>query len=81
MSRIRETIRHGDYHNVREVEIESTWAGMVKLLMGSPYHGGADADSMANNPYVTAAFVDLMATGRASFGWADYEILWPRRER
>jgi hypothetical protein len=38
--KVRETIHHGDYYNVREQEIEPTWNGFVDLLMASPYGEG-----------------------------------------
>lgn len=70
--RVREAIWHGDYRNIRYANISATWQGWVSFLQSSPYtmaRNGAD-----ENPYVAMAFANLLTTGRASHGWADFTI-------
>ena len=72
---VRETIHHGDYHNVREMKIPPTWDGFVSLMTSSPYAGGSTAENLARNGYAARTFADLINKGRASRGWADYQVV------
>lgn len=74
---VRETIRHGDYCNVRTCEMPATWDGFVAMLLESPYNGGKHSDDYAKNPYAARLFADLLNSGRGELGWANYErIRW-----
>ena len=73
--KVRETIRHGDYRNVREVDIERTWDDFVELILGSPYKAAQTAEELARNKYVAQCFADLMTAGKGNLGWADYEVI------
>jgi hypothetical protein len=73
--KVRETIHHGDYYNVREVEIKPTWDGFVELLSGSPYAAGNDASTLASNRYAAKTFADIINRGRGERGWALYEVI------
>lgn len=73
--RVRETVRHGNYHNVRTVEMPVTWDGFTALLLSSPYCGSQTAESLAANTFVAATFASLLRDGRASHGWATYDVV------
>lgn len=79
---IRERIWHGDYRNVRDVAITQrnslTFADIEVLLADSPYNGGKSFAELAANPYIAKLFVDLSTKGKGSFGWADYQIVYPK---
>jgi DNA modification methylase len=73
---VRETIHHGDYRNVREQDIEPTFAGVVDLLMASPYSANS-REWYEKNRFVRALAAELLSDApyNASFGWALYEVL------
>jgi hypothetical protein len=75
--KIRETIHHGDYRNVREQDIEPTFSGVVDLLLASPYSAGHDREWYEKNVHVHALADELLsdASYNAAFGWARYEVL------
>ena len=70
--KIRETIHHGDYYNVREIDIPPTWAGFVDLMTTSPYRGGDTAETLAVNKYAAQTFANLLTLGKGDRGWAHY---------
>lgn len=73
--RVRETIHHGNYYNVREQMVEPTFAGIVKLLQASPYNGGGTLEQYAANQYVTKMAGNLLIKGDGQYGWARYRVL------
>lgn len=73
--RVRETIRYGNYRNVRTVEMPVTWDGFAALLLSSPYRGSHTAESLAANTYVAATFASLLRDGHAEYGWATYDVV------
>jgi hypothetical protein len=81
---VRETIHHGDYYNVRHFyagvpEYKNgaamTFERFTELLASSPYNGGKSVIEYAANTYVSKAYVDLLTTRRADYGWARYEVI------
>ena len=75
--KIRETIHHGDYRNVRTVDIGQalTFAAMSDVLTSSPYGMGKTLEDHAKNRYVGKLFTDLLTAGNGEFGWARYEVV------
>ena len=69
--RVKEVIRHGDYHNEREEEFPSTFDGFLGFLAGSPY---AAAGDHSKNKWVAKAWEDLQSKGASSLGWADFRV-------
>lgn len=67
---VREEIRHGDYHNVRELWVSPDWEGFVALVASSPY-----PSDVRGSLYASGVCNELLRSGAASFGWADYLII------
>lgn len=76
--KVRETVHHGDYRNVREVDMSPTWVGFMRMLQESSYP--TDPINATGNPWVALSFAKLITTGKSSRGWADYEIIEGRDE-
>lgn len=76
--KIRETIRHGDYRSIREVDMSPTWVGFMRMLQESPYP--TDPIDATGNPYVALSFAKLITTGKCNRGWVYYEITKGRDE-
>jgi hypothetical protein len=80
---IRETIHHGDYRNVRTVDVPApryhsaplTFSGLVSVLSTSPYNAGWPLQKYADNGYVAQLFVNLLTKGYGEFGWASYKVV------
>lgn len=70
--RVTETIRHGDYHNVRKFDM---WRldrrNVVEMLASSPYPNRMHP----NDKRITKILEDFKKSGRAQFGWADYDLI------
>lgn len=72
MSKIRETIHHGNYRNVREIECpDDPVAALTLLGHTSPY---PFTFRIANSHYSKAA-IDLARNGSCEVGWSTYEIV------
>lgn len=69
--RVRETIHHGDYYNVRDETIMPTWDGFAAMLNRSPY----PAHQPSGNRYAAKLFADLLTSGAGDLGWARYEVI------
>lgn len=69
--KIRETIHHGDYYNVRDVEL-SKWDYQVFMreVMGtSPYNSGKE------NVWTANCYEKVRDTGEGHYGWGTYEVI------
>jgi len=71
--RVKEVIRHGDYHNEREEEFPSTFDGFLGFLAGGPY--AAAGGDHSKNQWVAKAWDDLQSKGMSSFGWAVFHVV------
>ena len=71
--RVRDEIRHGDYNDVREVDVEPTLEGFIDLLNSGPYGGGNVAHP--GNKYAVEAWEKFKDTGRSQFGWRDFSTV------
>lgn len=75
--RVTETIHHGDYYNVRTVDMEPTFAGLVAMLQSSPYGSfpaWGTVEDYASNRYVAQLLAGLLTRGRGELGWATYVV-------
>lgn len=71
--RVRDEIRHGDYNDVREVDVEPTLKGFIDLLNSGPYGGGNVAHP--DNKYAVEAWEKFKDTGKSQFGWRDFSTV------
>ena len=71
--RVRDEIRHGDYHDVRDVDVEPTLEGFIDLLNSGPYGGGNVAHP--GNKYAVEAWEKFKNTGKSQFGWRDFSAV------
>jgi len=68
--RITETIHHGQYRNTRTADVEPTTEGLRGYLMHSVYPVTVITDER-----VAILLAQLVETGKADFGWADFEVV------
>ena len=67
MTTIIETIHHGDYHNVRHVEVDTLNLGEVAdLILG--------AGTYAKNARLATLASALVSGGSYSYGWVTWEV-------
>jgi len=72
--RVRETIRHGDYVSRLTVG-GSTLADAVASSLGVSPYNHAGAAHVAGGDLLARIVAELLATGHAEFGWADYDVV------
>lgn len=71
--RIRDEIRHGDYHDVRDVDVEDSLEGFLDFLNSGPYGGGNVAHP--GNKWAVDAYNRFQNTGKSDFGWREFTRL------
>lgn len=68
---IRETIHHGNYHNVQESTGDTIPTAFSAALAASPYNSNVDG----LNKYRGRCLQSLMKRCHGELGWAEYEVL------
>ena len=65
---IKETVHHGNYRNVRVVELPEppTMGDLAKMVSECPY---------AVTPSATALMYAVRSRGSLSHGWVDWEVV------
>ena len=71
--RVRETTHHGNYYNVREVELPNgySWVDVQKMMAECPYVYNVGADVALDKAHA------LHGNGKMQHGWTDWDVIDP----
>lgn len=64
---VRDELHHGDYEDIRVVEVGEDLDSFLDFLNSGPYGGGNVATR--SNRFAVAAYQEFMSTGQTDFGW------------